>query len=72
MLEERAVDVSEEMVDADDGLAGGGGESLGVGVADEERGDETGVAGDGDGVDVVEGGVGLGEGLVDDGADVRG
>jgi len=71
--DQRGADVAFEMVDADEGDVPGKAERLGVGEADEEATDEAGAVGDGDGIEIFEAGVGLGEGFADDrddGADV--
>ena len=67
MVNEGAVDVGDEVVDADQRDLFGGGDALGVGVADEQRRDEPGIAGDGDGVNLVEVKAGFFEGCVNDG-----
>jgi len=64
------VDVTFEVVDGDEGLVQAEGEGFGVEDADEECAGEAGAFGDGDGVELVEGGVGLGDGGADDGHDV--
>ena len=66
VFKEDGVDVAFEVVDGDEGDFAGEGEGLGEGDADEEGADEAGALSDGDGVD---GDVGLGEGLLDDGDD---
>lgn len=58
-----------EVVDGDEGDVLGEGQGFGVGDADEEGTGEAGTGGDSDGVEVVEGDVGLGEGGADDGDD---
>ena len=55
------MDVAFQMVDGDERQAVGEGQSLGVGDAHQKRSGETGAAGDGDGVEIGEGDVGLGE-----------
>jgi hypothetical protein len=59
-VEEDRVDVAFEVVDGDEGQAGGEGEGFGVGDTDEECSSEAGAGGDGDGVEIGEGDVGLG------------
>ena len=55
------MDVAFQMVDGDEGQVVGEGKSFGVGDAHQKRSRETGAAGDGDGVEIREGDVGLGE-----------
>ena len=66
LVEEDGVDVAFEMVDGDERDVLRVGQGLGIGDADEERAGEAGTAGDGDGVEIVEGDVGLGQSGADD------
>ena len=61
------MDVAFEVVDGDEGKAGGEGKGLGVGDSDEQGSGEARAGGDGDGVEVGESDFGLGEGGADDG-----
>jgi len=61
--------VAFQVVDGDEGQVVGEGESFGVGDADHQRSRETGPAGDGYGVEIREGDVGLGESCPDNGND---
>ena len=63
------MNVAFEVVDGDERQFLGEGESFGVGDADQKRSGETGAGGDGDGVEIKESDVGLGEGGADDGDD---
>lgn len=54
------------VVDAEEGLAGGGGEAFSVSEADEKRGREAGTAGGGEGGDVIEGDSGVIECLLNE------
>ena len=53
VLQEDGVDVAFEVVDGDERLAEAEGQGFGVGDADEQRADEAGAFGDGDGVEIV-------------------
>ena len=53
-IHDGGVDVAFQMIDGDEGKPVGEGESLGVGDADQERADETGTFGDGDGIKIFE------------------
>jgi hypothetical protein len=64
-FEEDGVDVAFEVVDGDERFVECGGESFGVGDADEKCADEAGALGDGDSVKVVVGEVSLGERFAD-------
>src|SRR4051812_12995995 len=68
-LHDDGVDVAFDVVDGDEGDAGGEAERLGVGDADEEGAHEAGADGDGDGGEVGEAGGGAVEGFADDGDD---
>ena len=57
------------MVDGDERLVEGEGQSFGVADADEECSGESGALGDGDGVDGIVGSIRFGERLADDGDD---
>src|SRR5882724_3105915 len=61
--EHHAVEMGMNMIDADERFAHRPGESFGGGDADEEGSDQAGAVGDGDGVDLVESGVGLLQGF---------
>jgi len=60
------VDVAFEMVNGDERDVLREGEGLGIGDADQERSGEAGTAGDGDGIEIVEGNICLGKGGADD------
>jgi len=62
-------DVAGDVMDPDQWFAGGGRQAFGGGQADQQGTDQTGSIGHGNGVDVGERGVGLGQGLVDHGQD---
>jgi hypothetical protein len=57
------------MIDGDEGKLLGEGESFGVGNTNQERASQSGTVGDGDGVKVGEGDVGLRQGGANDGDD---
>ena len=63
------MDVAFEVIDGDEGKFLSEGEGFGVGDTDEECARETGTAGDGDGVEVIKGDVGLGQGGANNGND---
>ena len=72
-FENDGVDVTFDVVDADEGHAGGEGQALGVGEPDEQRADEPRTHGDGDGRKVLQAGVGAEQGFAhhrNDGAKV--
>ncbi len=69
-LQQHGVDVAFEVVDGDERLAEREGQGLGVGDADEQSAGEAGAFGDGDGVEVVHGDAGFGDGFAHDGDDV--
>jgi len=68
-IEEDGVDVAFQVVDGDEREVLGEGQGFGIGDADEECSGETWAAGDGYGVEVGEGDIGLGESGADDGDD---
>lgn len=57
-IHDGGVDVSFEMIDADEGLGGDEAEGFGVGESDEEGANESGSFGDGDGVEIRESALG--------------
>ena len=63
------VDMTFEVVDGDEGQVLSEGESFGVGDADEKCSGEAGAAGYGDGIEIGEGNVGLGQCCADYGND---
>ena len=65
-LEKNGVDVAGEMVHGDERLAQREGESFAVGEANEQGADEARALSDGDGVEIVQGDVGLVDGFADD------
>jgi len=70
LFEQDGVDVAFEVVHGDERLVEGVGERFGVADADEQGSSEAGTGGDGDGVEVGEGGVSLTQGGADDRNDV--
>ena len=71
-IEEGGEEVALHVIDGEEGFAGGEGEGLGHGVADEEGGGEAGATGGGEGVDLIDAEVGGGEGLLDEGMEAEG
>src|ERR1700677_4066283 len=65
-LEKNGVDVAGEMVHGNERLAQREGESFAVGEAHEQRADQARALRDGDGVEIVQGDVGLVDGFADD------
>jgi len=70
-MQKDGVDVAFEMVDGDERQTLCEGEGFGVGDADEQCSGQAGTGGDGDGVEIGEGDVGLGQRGADDGDDGR-
>ena len=68
-FQDDGVNVAFDVVDADEGHAGGEAQALGIGEPDEQRADESGSDGDGDGREVVQAGGGAVQGFADDGND---
>ena len=64
------VDVSFEVVDAEEGEVASEGDGFAEAVSDEEGAGEAGAAGGANGLDVIEGGAGFGEGFAHDGGDL--
>ena len=60
------------VIDAVEGLPGGGGEAFGVSESNVERGSQAGAAGGSEGVDLVEGDSGVDDRVLDQGADALG
>lgn len=69
LVQEDGVDVAFEVIDCDERQVLGEGERLGIGDADEECSGKTGAGGDGDGIEIGEGEVGLCKRGTDDGDD---
>ena len=70
MFDERAVDVGEKMVDADDRLAKRSRKAFRIGVADEQGGNQARIACDGDGVQFAKLDIRFMHGGSDDGIDI--